>query len=188
MIKVQELIDYDTRNPLGKGTDLQEKWMLYSILRMIQPDDALEVGVSRGHMTCWLAMAMQHNQKGHITSVDNWSRAHGGEAISDSYATKRLIDCGLREFVTFKASGSFEFLDDQESESIDFVWIDGDHSYEGALRDVTEAIRVSGKFVAVHDTNQQYAGPRQAIEEIENTTEFKGTWIKGGRGIWMLNK
>jgi len=185
-LNAQKLLEYDRKYYKGAGSGEAEHLILYGIIRMLQPESVLEIGVSRGHMTTWLALACAENKRGKVTSVDNWSRAHGGEATSPSHAKKRLTDNALESHVEFVSSDSVEFLQAQSDKSYDFVWIDGDHSYDGARKDIVEGLRVASKMIAVHDTNQKYDGPRKAIESIMNG-DSSGAWVHGGRGIWLKN-
>jgi len=185
MPNIRSLIEYDAKNPGGAGSAQEEKLFLFSLLRMIKPRRVLEIGVSRGHMTAWLALALHMNgDGGTLTSVDNWSRAHGGEARSPGHALKRLASNGLAGRVEFVASDSFGFLSEQPDNSFDVVWVDGDHSYTGAYRDITQALRVASHVVGVHDTAQQYTGPREAAADL---SEGEGFWVEGCRGIYLRN-
>jgi len=183
-IPIQKLIDYDEKNPNGAGTALEEKLFLFSLVRMVKPNSIVEIGVSQGHLTTWLALALKLNGKGKLTSVDNWSRAHGGQARGADPAMRRLRESnlGLEEVVTFVESDSVAYLETQSPKSVDFVWIDGDHSFEGALSDIIQGAIVTKKLMGVHDTNQTYPGPRDAIKKFFNDSGF---FVRGCRGIWL---
>lgn len=186
-MSIEKLLDYDRRNPEGAGSSEEEKLFLYSLCRMVKPSVIIEVGVSRGHLTTWFALACKDNQHGRVISVDNWSKAHGGGATSSIHAEARLraLHCGLEGLVKFVASDSVEYLESCNAASVDFVWIDGDHSQEGATADIAEALRVARKVVGVHDTNQLYIGPRAAITWLDGKSS--GFWVRGCRGIWLRN-
>lgn len=184
---VRNLIDYDVQHAAGAGSSMEEKLFLYGLLAQKKLETVLEIGVSRGHMTAWLALA-QYQSGGRLRSVDNWSRAHGGEATDHSWAARRLAANGLLDVVDFTAGDSIAFLKQQPDNSFDMVWVDGDHSYEGALADIREAMRVARKVVGVHDTKQSYDGPRDACIKVEE--EYGLThcfWVEGTRGIWLAN-
>jgi len=187
-MKTDYLIALDEKFPKCAGTANPEKTLLYSIVRHIQPATVLEVGVSAGHMTCWLALALKNNGKGHLISVDNFSRAHGGEATSDAVPRARVSRASLSPWVTFITSDSVEYLKAQPDKSIDFVWIDADHSYDGAYADITEALRIAKIGVGVHDVCQLYDGPRKACRAIERKKKIKGVTIPGFRGTWLYMK
>ena len=183
--KITKLMRYDESKPEGAGSALEEKLFLFSLVRMLKPDSIIEIGVSAGHMTAWLALALVLNEKGRLISVDNWSRAHGGQAASSQKAFRRISEVGLHleRVVKFVDSDSVEYLKSCPDNSVDMVWIDGDHSFEGARADIDEGSRVAKKVIAVHDTNQIYDGVRNAIKDIY--TESLGFWVKGCRGIWL---
>jgi predicted O-methyltransferase YrrM len=184
--RIQKLLEYDRLYWKGAGSGDSEHLLLYGLIRMLRPASVLEIGVSRGHMTAWLALALADNGTGgSLVSVDNWSKVHGGNANGPQHAQRRLRDNGLLKRVQFVKSDSVEYLKKQGNLSFDFVWVDGDHSFEGARDDIAEALRVAKLMVAVHDTHQLYSGPRDAIRDI--LPSGSGAWIKGGRGIWMCH-
>ena len=186
MADIASLYAYDLKNPKGAGSSANEKLFMWGLMSQCKYKTALEVGVSRGHMTLWMAYA-QSMHDGKLTSVDDWSRAHGGESTSPAHATKRLKDNRLQDVVTFVSSDSYKYLSTLEDNSVEFVWIDADHSYEGAYRDIKEAVRVASQLVGVHDTNQGYKGPREACMDIELDYGLQGTFVEGHRGIWLCN-
>lgn len=188
MSNIRQLIEYDHRNPKGAGSNIEEKLFLFGLLRMIKPSRVLEIGVSRGHMTAWLALALHMNGKGELVSVDNFSKAHGGQAASCEPARTRVRANGMRS-PTFVTSDSVAYLTSQPDDSFDVVWVDGDHSYDGARADIVESLRVASKVVCVHDTSQLYSGPRDAIADVlrDRQEDGSGFWVKGCRGIWIRN-
>lgn len=182
---IRELLSYDFYNPHGAGTSTHEKLFIHSLLAESKFPLIMEIGVSRGHMTLWMAAA-QALHGGKMISVDNYSKVHGGSAVDEKQALKRLKDNNLDHIVDFVTSDSVEFLKEQETDSFDFIWVDGDHSFNGALDDITEAFRVAKTMIGVHDTNQQlYDGPKKAAMNAELIMSKQGLWINGLRGIWL---
>lgn len=180
--RLATLATYDAAHQRGAGTAIEEKMLVAGMVATLGAKKILDVGVSCGHMTAWLALAAEAT-KGKVDSVDNWSRAHGGEATGHMPALTRLVSTKLDKFVTFHKSDSVAFMRSKLALAYDFAWIDADHSYEGALADVNEAIRIS-RVVAVHDTSQQlYDGPRRACRDIGG-----GFWIDGLRGVWLWQR
>lgn len=185
MPNIRTLIEYDAAHPEKAGSNLEEKLFLFGLLRMLKPETVIEVGVSAGHMTCWLALALHINDKGNMVSVDNFSKRHGGQASSSDVARSRLAANDLGSCVSFVKSDSVEFMKSIADDTFDFVWIDGDHSFDGARADIKEGMRIAKDTIAVHDTNQQYDGPRKAIASLNGPDG--GYWVHGCRGIWMRN-
>jgi len=184
MPSVEHILAYDRNNQKHAGSSPNEKLFLWSLLHMSKYPKMLEIGVSRGHLTLWFALA-QKAHKGEVVSVDNWSMSNGGAAASCNHALKRLEDNGLSQYVTFVNSDSKAFLANSQVGAFDFIWIDGDHTYEGALADIELALALSPKMIGVHDTAQGYAGPRNACRAIETILGKQGTWVDGLRGIWL---
>jgi len=178
---IDQLIKFDRENPKSAGSSLPEKLFMYSVVRMLNPKHIIEVGVRAGHMTTWLALGVKHNGTGQIHSVDNWSHKHGGGGGSVKHVTERLAKTGLTKHVQLHTSDSVKYLEGLQDRSVDLVWIDGDHSYEGARADVIQAMRVAKVMVGVHDaTNLE--GVTKALEDIGG-----GTWVEGCRGIWLYS-
>jgi len=161
------------------GTSCAERMLVFSIIRLLAPETVLEVGVSGGGATCWIAAALEANRKGHLLSVDNWSGTHGGIADSEELAAQRLKKHRLRHRVDFHQANSHTYLPTLASNSYDLVVIDGDHSEAGAAIDVRAALRIASGFVLVHDT-WQMPEVRKVCQSIGG-----GCFIDGHRGYWL---
>ena len=81
---------------------------------------------------------------------------------------------------------SVEAAKDFEDESVDFVFIDADHTYEGCLRDITAwypKVKYGG-VIAGHDyRNDSTCQVKQAVNEY-----FKGKARAYTGGCWIYNK
>jgi len=183
-MNVHKLVAYDRAHPDGSGTALEEKLLLYALIKLYRAKRVLEIGVSAGHSTLWLAQAVSENN-GQLTALDNWSRTNGGRAGSEKQARKRLMDNGLQRYVSFVSTDSQAFLQKQADGSFDVVWVDGDHAYLVALADVKEAARVASQLVVVHDTAQRaYSTVRRACKESGLT----GSFLDAHRGLFIVAK
>ncbi len=185
---------YDKEHPERGVTSPQEKMLLYSIVRFLRPQRMIEIGVSGGHLTLWLAAAIHNNWRdlkdcatkkpGKLISVDNWSRHSGGQAGSKAPAYRRLKQNGLQDIVNFVTSDSLPFLKKLKDNCVDFVWIDGGHTFDEARADIIEAFRVAKRAVMVHDT-KTLKEVRRAVRSAEAELKIKGTFLDGFRGMWM---
>lgn len=179
---INKLSEYDAKRSKDAGTSFDEKLFLFSTVQMLRPKSILEIGVSAGHATLWLAAAAK-TVGAKMTSIDNWSAAHGGKAKGPEKAKKRLDDNGLLDVVNFVATDSVPYLKAIAENSIDLVWVDGDHSLSGAIADMTEAIRVARQLVLVHDTNQRaYTTVREACLNVCD----RGCFFDSLRGMFMI--
>ena len=188
---INKLTKFDKKHTKHCGSALEEKLYVHSNIRLLKPRKVLEIGVSAGHMTCWIAAALEDNDHnlpqgerephGMCTSVDNWSGNHGGKAHSSTKAEQRLFENGLGHRVHFVGSDSQEFLKAQPDDCFDIVWVDGDHSFEMAEADTEEAIRVAKQLVMVHDA-RNIGAVREACKAIGG-----GAHVRGRRGIWVFD-
>lgn len=181
--RIRDLIRYDRGHARRPGTNPVEKLFLYSTVRYLRPDRVIEVGVSGGNSTVWIAAALRDAGRGHLFAVDRFEGTDGGAAKSPVLARERLRACGLSEWATVIPKDSVAFLQGCSDDYAEIVWVDGGHSYEQARADVDQAFRVASRLVVVHDTNQvAYDAVRRVCVERGG-----GAFIDGTRGIWICH-
>lgn len=115
---------------------------LWSLVRSLDDPQVAEIGRFHGG-TCFLLAAAG----GRVLSVDNDPKL----APYDRKLANVLRRCGLAERVDLRCADSRTF--ETAHESLDVVFLDGDHSYDGARADVERwwpAVRVGGHLV-MHD-------------------------------------
>ena len=175
-----------------------EKLFLYSLVRLYRPASVVEVGVSQGASAVAIAMALRDNDHGHLTAVDNWSRKHGGKSVSNAQALKKMFENKVEKLVTFKSSDSQEYFKEQPDNSVDIIHVDADHSREGALADIYEAIRIAKVLVVVHDS-ENLAGVTWACKQAQHYIYHGGhhsvepkkhfpegcIFVRASRGFWL---
>jgi len=106
-----------------------------------------EIGVDRGHFSEYM---LQHIPDSHIISVDPWRWKLRGESRYKS-TVERLKPYGERSQIIRKYS--FEAVMDIPDESLDFVYIDGDHTFDYVMTDLiwwAKKVRYGG-VIALHD-------------------------------------
>lgn len=135
-------------SPLNRGMirqDLDEALALYKLIRSLPRPRGVEIGRWLGGSTILVAAAV--GPEGFLLSVDS--------APGDDETLKQALDhCGLTARVDLlKADANRVDL----KEAIDFLIVDGDHSYEGAKRDHNHwAGRVNvGGYLVYHDMANQ---------------------------------
>jgi predicted O-methyltransferase YrrM len=146
------------------GTDRHAQ-LLYGLIRWLNPAIAVEVGACHGFSTCWIARALQDNQKENpgalypptLVVIDDYSLQPS--AIHALWYN--LGQCQVGEMIALAQGNSREV---EWPERVDFAYIDGDHSYEGCKHDVEKAISLGARCVAIHDTTSWW-GPRRYVEE-----------------------
>lgn len=171
--------------PWGSGLG-EAMYALFGICRAIKPETVVEIGSARGYSTCAMAFACQQNGRGKVYAIDphlpnDWvdgkvNQAHASmiDDVSQNYdfLLSRLHDynlspswCEVIRATSSEASRSW-------AKPIDFLFIDGDHTYEGVKRDFEMFRPWLRKFslVAFHDSmwdvlrqGAGYIGPEMGV-------------------------
>ena len=165
----------------GMNTGMGESaWLLHGLVRSLKPETCVEIGSAHGWSTCHIGLALRENFKGRLYAVDPhlptaWNDV--GAVDSLPILVRNLRRFGLEKCVSIIRSTSAEAARDW-SRTIDFLLIDGDHSYEGVKRDWAIFSPHLGPFgVAVfHDTtwdlhgaNRPDMGVPRFVEELRRS-------------------
>ena len=129
-------------SPLNRGVlrqDLDEAAALFQLVSELEAPAGLEIGRFFGGSTILLAAAV--GERGNLLSIDRGPQ-------DDDTLRRILRDKDLDRRVTLVTADTNTV---ECSDSFDFALIDGDHSYEGAKRDLNRwAPKVRG-YVVFHD-------------------------------------
>lgn len=128
-----------------------------------RPCHALEIGSYEGRSMAWLmAHALTHPES-RLTCVDSWifpevEQRYDANAI-ETGAADRIRKCkGNSREVLRQVRGPF-----------DFIYVDGDHSFQGVLADTVLTIgdlKIGGLIVWDDYNHPDYPGCRKAVEAI----------------------
>ena len=165
-------------NEIGDWTDTKQYLlMLYSIARHCCwydptrptptfPPTCLEIGTRHGISTLAILQACKETG-GRLTSLE----------IDENFAgvaRERVEAAGLSQWWDLQVVDCNEYV--SHVGKLDFVFIDGDHSYAQCKRDVENygsKIRLGG-YILMHDTqNTVEPGPAQVIEEMRTTGRYE---------------
>jgi len=179
--KIQSIF-YATRlrelNKIKGHIGLNEGFLLFKIAKSLREDSVIvEIGSFKGKSTCFIAEGMG-SKKIQFFCIDPWKdglmQEKGEEIFSEfSQNTKKYRDrfSVLRGF-------SHEVIKQWPSHrKIDFLWIDGGHSYEDVQRDIhnwTPLVK-KNSFICFHDYRDA-PGVKKAVDEL--TTSGKIKFIK----------
>ena len=161
----------------------------------------VEIGVYRGHLS-WRMLAANRNV--FLYLVDPWKAADEGDSYlttDDSIArmTQAEHDENMRKTLESVApfSGRYEVLRTTSDNAakrflpneLDFVFIDGDHSYEGCKADIAAwfpKLR-NGGLLSGHDyRDERNYGVQQAVNEFVRDC---GRELRlGGNYTWFVTK
>lgn len=145
----------------GSLAGVADRAYYYHLIRLIKPKLGLEIGTFKAGTTEVFASAMQANGFGILLTIDPF----GGDRVPP------IIEkwpAELREYVSFSPVTSMECFIALEQKALepDFVFIDGNHSYEYASYDLNMSARrlAPGGVIVLDDYNQP--GVHQAAKDF----------------------
>lgn len=165
-----------------------------------QPKVGVEIGVHKGDLS-WRLLASNRNLFLHL--VDPWEECTGGSYKTTVDHINQLtqeqqdavMDVAMNSVSLFKGQfkvhrmTSEEAAEDFEDGSIDFVFIDGDHSYEGCANDIRlwYPKLKEGGLLSGHDYREgRNYGVMQAVNEFVQST---GKPLRlGANYTWFVTK
>ena len=133
--------------------------------------DAVEIGVAEGYFSAdILAWPLKFPR---VYMVDRWmsvATQKGDASNSQSWHDKNLSDAQARvakfgDRAVFLRGDSVEMANQVPDGSLALVYIDGDHSYEGCLRDIMAWFPKlgPGAVMGFHDYENPVYGVKQAV-------------------------
>jgi predicted O-methyltransferase YrrM len=191
--RIDEIIDQGWRRVSGTTGYLSEREarMLMAAAALAPPRGRnLEIGSFKGRSTVGIAYVTRELGLGSVVAVD----PHTSPATTDpdlrgqntSYDdfVANLKSAGVLERVEIRRAYSHELAPDWK-DPIRLLWIDGDHTYNGAKADLDmfKPYLVDGAIVAMHDVLGTFPGAlRVFVEEILDSDDFGPAGFSGSIG------
>jgi predicted O-methyltransferase YrrM len=150
----------------------------------------LEIGSFKGRSTVAIAYVIRELGLGTLVAVDPHTSPAStdpdlrGQATSYDDFVANLKAAAVFDRVEIKRTYSHD-LARQWKDSIRLLWIDGDHTYEGAKADIYlfKPYLVEGAMVAMHDVLGTFEGVlRVFVEEILDSDDFGAAGFSGSIG------
>ncbi len=148
----------------------QEKIVLHSVVKNItkkEPPVAVEIGSYLGASSCFIASALERTD-GVLYCIDTWQNQTMPDGERDTFNEFLNNVKKYRKVIVPLRGWSDIVIKDLEKKEkvIDFLFIDGDHSYESCKRDweLYRPLMKPGSIVAFHDTGWA-DGVKRVIKE-----------------------
>jgi predicted O-methyltransferase YrrM len=173
---------------------------LLEILKTRKPERVLEVGTARGGTFFLLTRVASADAQ--LITVDLPNGPFGAESYPWRTALVRSLGRERQEIYVLRAdSQRMETLDRVKEllsgKTLDFLFIDGDHRYEGVKTDFASYAPLvrTGGLIALHDIvpgEEKYVGDVpdfwREVKQGRRAREFVESWEQGGYGIGLLEK
>ena len=135
-------------------------------------ESAVEIGVFEGFNTLNIAKSIRDSGK--VYAIDPFLKGRMGICYGELISERYIAKAGLRTKVNFVKKYSFEAVDNVP-EQVEFIFIDGDHSYEGIRKDwdlwsgkikVDCIIALHDTSVPIHNPEVKYLGSYKFFNEV----------------------
>jgi len=157
----------------------------YSIVRLLRPSNVIEIGCYNGASSICIAQALRDNNSGgHLHCVEL-------DEHNIRVTREHLKEAGLTDLVTVYHANSHDESVARRFPRCEFIFVDGDHTYEGARKDfeIYSKKLTSRGIMLYHDTVKIMA-LRQLMQEIDQAGEFDvfAVSTSDGDGITLLRR
>jgi predicted O-methyltransferase YrrM len=152
-------------NTFPNAVDDATAAMLYSLVRLVQPDIVLEIGTAYGNSALAIGQALEDNKKGKLYTIDPIEREIANIAIKKS---------GLKHRINYILGYSYDVIPSLGLPQIDIAFIDANHSGEHPSRDfhlVHDLLRPGG-FLVFHDSIL-YDGVKRAVAAVKRSGKYE---------------
>jgi len=150
---------------LGMTQEKEEILGLYDFVKKLEPYNIMEIGTKLGGtFNLWCNLA---NMNGKKISIDLPGGEHGGWMLKDhpylgnvyeqrnKYFESNFDNVHMITGDSHSTEVALEVSQILETDKLDFLFIDGDHTYEGILSDYVNYSNYvkKGGYIAFHDIN-----------------------------------
>jgi predicted O-methyltransferase YrrM len=165
---------------------------LYSRMVALSKDDSIfvEIGSWKGKSTVYMAEEIKKSGKNiKFYTIDTFEGTREEHDLESDIIHHSLYETYLKnidpikDFITTIRGSSWEMHKEFKENSIDFLFIDGDHTYEGVKKDLSlwfPKVKKGG-IISGHDYTEPTCGVKMAVDEF-----FLFTGIIIDRSSWIF--
>lgn len=155
--------------------------LMYYLVKEHNINSVLEIGFGRGYSTFCMAKAMtDFNIDGKITTVDPFFNK---ELI---YNLSNIFPKEWFNKIEFVNSTSDNFFQNNSNKNYDFIYIDGDHTYNAVKKDWENTKNIFNKFLLFDDYNLAEKDKNiQCAKVIDDISDFNKELIIMDRRIFL---
>jgi predicted O-methyltransferase YrrM len=167
-------------------------WVLHGLARSLKPMVCVEIGSARGKSACHVGLALMENGFGKIYAIDphtvtNWNDTRSVETLPMIENNIRTL--GLTRYVEIVRKTSDDAVKGWD-QTIDLLFIDGDHTYDGVRRDWEAFSPFLGEFgvTVFHDTIWDLNPDPKWYREDMGVPRFVEDLRREGYPVLTINK
>jgi predicted O-methyltransferase YrrM len=168
LIKLQtrmKLLPYSHENSIFTHLTLREKYTLLYLSRKCKGRHYVEIGSYMGASSCFIAAGIKKSRRGALYCIDTWQNEGMSEGCRDTFEEFRGNTVKYKEFI-LPLKGTSHKVAENFTEKVDFLFIDGDHSYEGVKSDVDDWFpKLNNSAIVIFHDNGWAEGVQRVIKE-----------------------
>jgi predicted O-methyltransferase YrrM len=156
----------------------------------------IEIGSHHGGSACFLAAGLARRRKGRLTCIDPhlgaplWLGTAPAQHTLDIFRSKTRA-CGVSDWIDLRVGESTAVAATWPAEPIDAVFIDGDHSFLGALKDFEcwgPKLRPGGILLIDDADDPSASGLRDMIALIKSLSSIRELGVVQGIAVFERTK
>jgi len=167
---------------------LNEGKLVFKIAKSLGDNSVIvEIGAFKGKSTCFIAEGIA-SKNCEFYTIDTWYNDGMEESRMDVFPDFLRNIASYKDKIKPLRGPSYEIRESwPEQRKIDFLWIDGDHSYKGVKRDIQDWVPLVKKnnIICFHDY-RDIPDVRRAVDEIISDGTIK--FIKTEGCIYMAKR
>jgi len=167
---------------------LNEGKLVFKIAKSLGDNSVIvEIGAFKGKSSCFIAEGIR-SKNCEFYTIDTWYNDGMEESRMDVFPDFLKNVAPYKDKIRPLRGSSCKIREDwPEQKKIDFLWIDGDHSYKGVKRDIQDWVPLVKKngIICFHDYRDE-PDVKRAVDEIA----FDGTirFLKTEGCIYMAKR